>query len=70
MSKYEVYRLDDNYYFPSNDITFNSYGVWINDNLTPNGEGVSNKRFIPYTNIRQIVENTEENKWISFNQNT
>ena len=35
MSKYEVYRLDDNYYFPSNDIIFTPYGVWINDSLTP-----------------------------------
>ena len=26
MSKYEVYRLDDNYYFPSNDVIFNPYG--------------------------------------------
>ena len=60
MSKYEVYRLDDNYYFPSNDITFNSYGIWINDTLTPTKEGTLNKRFIPYTNIRQILENIEE----------
>ncbi len=61
MNKYEVYRLDDNYYFPSNDIIFNSYGVWINNILTPTEDGMSNNIFIPYTNIRQIVENTEEN---------
>ena len=61
MSKYEVYPLDDNYYLPSNDIIFNPYGVWINDSLTPTEDGTSNKRFIPYTNIRQILENTEEN---------
>ena len=60
MNKYEVYILDDNYYVPSNDIIFNPYGVWINDSLTPTEDGTSNKRFIPYTNIRQIVENTEE----------
>ena len=60
MNKYEVYILDDNYYVPSNDIIFNPYGVWINDSLTPTEEGTPNKRFIPYTNIRQIVENTEE----------
>ena len=61
MSKYEVYRLDDNYYFPSNDIIFTPYGVWINDSLTPTEGGTPNKRFIPYTNIRQILENIEEN---------
>lgn len=62
MSKYEVYRLDDNYYFPSNDIIFNPYGVWINDSLTPTEDGTPSKRFIPYTNIRQILENIEENQ--------
>lgn len=56
MSKYEIYRLDDNYYFPSNDVTFNPYGIWINDQLTPSEEGECHKRFIPYTNIRQILE--------------
>ena len=35
-------------------------GIWINDSLTPTEEGIPNKRFIPYTNIRQILENIEE----------
>ena len=62
MSKYEIYRLDDNYYFPSNDIIFNPYGVWINDNLNPHERDEDTILFIPYTNIRQIIENKVEGK--------
>lgn len=62
MSKYEIYRLDDNYYFPSNDIIFNPYGVWINDNLNPHERDEDTTLFIPYTNIRQIIKNKVEGK--------
>ena len=58
MSKYVVYRADDDYRIPSNDILLNDNGVWIYDDLETNSKDFHT--FIPYCNIRQVVRYSDE----------
>lgn len=58
MSKYVVCRADDDYRIPSNDIYFDSNGVWIYDDLETNYKDFHT--FIPYCNIRQVVRYSDE----------
>lgn len=53
MVKYEIFMIDDSYSIESNDIIFNPYGIWINDDI---GRGYydtspEHSTFIPYVNI-------------------
>ena len=61
MAKYEIYMVDDSYSMESNDIIFNPYGIWVNDEI---GKGyydtsAEHSTFIPYTNISKIKDYTE-----------
>ena len=63
MAKYEIYMVDDSYSMESNDIIFNPYGIWVNDEI---GKGyydtsAEHSTFIPYTNISKIKDYTEGN---------
>lgn len=55
---YTIHRKDDGYRIKSKNITMGDIGVWINDDLET--DCVNNRLFIPYHNINQIVEYTEE----------
>ena len=33
MVKYEIFMIEDSYSIESNDIIFNPYGIWINDDI-------------------------------------
>ena len=55
---YTIYRKDGGYRIKSKDITMGDIGIWINDDLEK--DCVNERLFIPYHNINQIVEYTEE----------
>ena len=61
MVKYEIFMIDDSYSIESNDIIFNPYGIWINDDI---GRGYydtspEHSTFIAYTNISKIKDYTK-----------
>lgn len=61
MVKYEIFMVDDSYSIESNDIIFNPYGIWINDDIGRGCYDTSPEHitFIAYTNISKIKDYTK-----------